>query len=53
MDEVFICGPDEMIEATETALAEAGVPADRVYTERFTAGPPGAPGPGRAPMPPR
>jgi len=38
MDEVFICGPDEMICATETALVEAGVPADRVRTERFTAG---------------
>ena len=37
MDEVFICGPDEMITATETALAEAGVPADRIRTERFTA----------------
>ena len=38
MDEVFICGPDEMISATESALVEAGVPADRVRTERFTAG---------------
>lgn len=38
MDEVFICGPDEMISATETALVEAGVPADRVRTERFTVG---------------
>ncbi len=37
MDEVFICGPDEMITATETALVEAGVPADRIRTERFTA----------------
>jgi ring-1,2-phenylacetyl-CoA epoxidase subunit PaaE len=43
MDEVFICGPDEMISATEAALVEAGVPADRVRTERFTVGlPPGA-----------
>lgn len=38
MDEVFICGPDAMITATETALVEAGVPADRVRTERFTVG---------------
>lgn len=37
MDEVFICGPDEMITATETALVEAGVPVDRIRTERFTA----------------
>ncbi len=39
MDEVFICGPEAMIEATESALVEAGVPADRVHTERFTSGP--------------
>jgi len=36
MDEVFICGPEAMINATETALVAAGVPANRVYTERFT-----------------
>ena len=39
MDEVFICGPEAMIEATEKALIEAGVPPNRVYTERFTSGP--------------
>jgi ring-1,2-phenylacetyl-CoA epoxidase subunit PaaE len=39
MDEVFICGPEAMIEATEKALIEAGVPDSRVYTERFTSGP--------------
>ncbi len=38
MDEVFICGPEAMIEATEKALVEAGVPADRVHAERFTSG---------------
>ena len=37
MDEVFICGPDAMITATENALVEAGVPTDRIRTERFTA----------------
>jgi len=36
MDEVFICGPEAMIEATEAALVAAGVPQSRVYTERFT-----------------
>ncbi|MGE0099120.1 MAG: 2Fe-2S iron-sulfur cluster-binding protein [Hydrogenophaga sp.] len=36
MDEVFICGPEAMIEATEKALLAAGVRADRVHTERFT-----------------
>lgn len=39
MDEVFICGPEAMITATETALIAAGVPQNRVYTERFTSGP--------------
>jgi ring-1,2-phenylacetyl-CoA epoxidase subunit PaaE len=38
MDEVFICGPESMIMATEQALIEAGVPEGRVYTERFTTG---------------
>ncbi len=36
MDEVFICGPEAMIEATQKALVEAGVPENRVYFERFT-----------------
>ncbi len=36
MDEVFICGPEAMITATETALQAAGVPEARIYTERFT-----------------
>ena len=36
MDEVFICGPEAMIEATERALLDAGVRPDRVHTERFT-----------------
>jgi ring-1,2-phenylacetyl-CoA epoxidase subunit PaaE len=35
MDEVYICGPEAMIEATETQLLAAGVPKDRVHTERF------------------
>ena len=36
MDEVFICGPEAMIEATEIALRECGVPARNIHTERFT-----------------
>lgn len=36
MDEVFVCGPEAMIEATEKALLDAGVRPDRVHTERFT-----------------
>jgi ring-1,2-phenylacetyl-CoA epoxidase subunit PaaE len=38
MDEVFICGPEAMIEATEQALLAAGVPPQRIHTERFTTG---------------
>lgn len=36
MDEVFICGPEAMIEATQAQLQEAGVAPNRIYTERFT-----------------
>lgn len=38
MDEVFICGPEAMIEATEQGLIDAGVPPGRIQTERFTTG---------------
>ena len=37
MDEVFICGPEQMMDACESALLKAGVPADRISLERFTA----------------
>ncbi len=40
MDEVFICGPEAMIEATEAALREAGVAAERIHSERFLSGTP-------------
>ena len=36
MDEVFVCGPEVMIEATQKALLDAGVPEKQVHTERFT-----------------
>lgn len=36
LDEVFICGPEAMIEATESTLLAAGVKRERVHTERFT-----------------
>ncbi len=39
MDEVFVCGPEAMIVATQDALVVAGVPESRIYTERFTSGP--------------
>jgi predicted ferric reductase len=31
----FICGPDPMMDAAESALIELGVPGGRVHTERF------------------
>ena len=36
LDEVFICGPEAMIAATEAALLATGVKPERVHTERFT-----------------
>ena len=36
MDEVFVCGPEAMIEATEQVLLSAGVKAERIHTERFS-----------------
>jgi ring-1,2-phenylacetyl-CoA epoxidase subunit PaaE len=35
IDEAFICGPEGMIESTQRALLAAGVPAERIHTERF------------------
>ncbi len=35
MDEVFVCGPEGMIESTERALLDAGVPQRNIRTERF------------------
>jgi len=43
MDEVFVCGPEAMIDATQAALLQAGVPENRVHTERFTSATPSAP----------
>lgn len=36
MDEVFVCGPEAMIEVTQKALRDAGVPEKQIHTERFT-----------------
>ncbi len=36
MDEVFICGPEVMIDVTHKALLAAGVPEKQIHTERFT-----------------
>ena len=40
IDVAFICGPGPMMMAAEEALKAAGVPADHVMVERFTAGRP-------------
>ncbi len=36
MDEVFVCGPSAMIDATLGALLAAGVPEKHLHAERFT-----------------
>lgn len=36
MDEVFISGPESMIDTVQTALVDAGLAAERIRTERFT-----------------
>jgi ring-1,2-phenylacetyl-CoA epoxidase subunit PaaE len=38
----FICGPGPMMDAAEEALQSVGVPHDRIFVERFTAGRPSA-----------
>jgi ring-1,2-phenylacetyl-CoA epoxidase subunit PaaE len=37
IDEVFLCGPEGMIEAAQRALLAAGVGAQRIHAERFVA----------------
>jgi ring-1,2-phenylacetyl-CoA epoxidase subunit PaaE len=34
--ETFVCGPEAMIEGCEQALLAAGVPPERIHSERFT-----------------
>ena len=43
IDEAFICGPEGMINGTETALKAAGLAPERIHAERFAV--PGAPPP--------
>jgi ring-1,2-phenylacetyl-CoA epoxidase subunit PaaE len=45
MEEVFVCGPEAMIEATEAALCQAGVKPERIHSERFTSNSPARPAP--------
>lgn len=35
IDEAFLCGPQGMIESAQRALIAAGVPAERIHSERF------------------
>jgi ring-1,2-phenylacetyl-CoA epoxidase subunit PaaE len=46
IDEVFLCGPEGMIESAQRALLNAGVAAERIHSERFIAT--GAPRPRNA-----
>ncbi len=34
-DDVYICGPDTMIQDVSTALTDLGVPPERIHAERF------------------
>ena len=50
VDAAFLCGPGDMIEAARGALAEMGLPPERIRSERFA--PAGAPSPpARTPAP--
>lgn len=35
IDEAFVCGPEDMIDAVQRALLAAGVGQDRIHSERF------------------
>jgi ring-1,2-phenylacetyl-CoA epoxidase subunit PaaE len=43
MEEVFVCGPEGMIEDTEAALRQAGVKPERIHSERFNSSTPARP----------
>lgn len=45
IDHAFICGPEAMLEAVETALLNAGVAAEKIHTERFVSAQGGKPQP--------
>jgi ferredoxin-NADP reductase len=36
--DLYLCGPPPLVDAVQRAAVAAGVPADRVYRERFLAG---------------
>lgn len=37
MPDVYLCGPPPMMDAAVAALTAAGVPADQIHLERFSA----------------
>lgn len=43
VDQAFVCGPQPMIEGLEKALADLGLPRQRIHVERFTPGVGGRP----------
>ena len=43
VDHAFVCGPQPMIEGLEKALADLGLPRERIHVERFTPGVGGRP----------
>ena len=45
VDHAYVCGPLGMIAAVETALAEFGLPGERIHVERFTSALGGRPQP--------
>jgi ring-1,2-phenylacetyl-CoA epoxidase subunit PaaE len=45
VDQAFVCGPQPMIEGLEKALADLGMPRERIHVERFTPGVGGRPRP--------
>jgi ring-1,2-phenylacetyl-CoA epoxidase subunit PaaE len=49
IDEVYLCGPGDLIKNARNALLEAGVPRERIHFEYFRAGPDRAQGPARRP----
>jgi len=50
VDQALICGPQPMIEGLEKALADLGLPRDRIHVERFTPGVGGRPRPALVPV---
>lgn len=45
IDHAFVCGPEAMLETVETALRDAGVPAEQIHAERFVSAQLGRPQP--------